>query len=88
MKPKLLKLILPRFSGDVTKFCSFWDSLKSAVDENDELSVVDKFNYLQSLLERPAAKLIQIGAPNYEQANQVLEGCFGNRSYLLIWMIF
>ena len=40
--------ILPRFRRDVTKFRSFWDSFKSAVDENDELSVVDKFNYLQS----------------------------------------
>jgi len=49
---------LLRFSGDyVTKFCGFWDSFKSEVDENDELSVVDKFNYLQSLLEGLEAKV-------------------------------
>jgi len=51
MKFKLPKLILPRFSGDVTKFHSFWDSFNSRVDENDELLVVGKFNYLHSLLE-------------------------------------
>jgi len=86
MKPKLPKLILPRFSGDVTKFCSLWDSFKSAVDENDELAEVDKFNYLQSLLEGPAAKLIQglqLSAPNYEQAKQVLEGHFGRTKQII-----
>jgi len=80
MKPKLTKLILPRFSGDVTKFRGFWDSFKSAADENDELSVVDKFNYFQSLLGGPAAKSIQglqLSVPNYEKAKQILEGRFG-----------
>ena len=54
-KPKLPKLILSKFSGDITRFRSFWDGFKSAVDNNEELSPIDKFNYLQALVEGPAA---------------------------------
>ncbi|XP_065918882.1 uncharacterized protein [Dysidea avara] len=85
-KPKLPRLVLPRFSGDVTKFRSFWDSFKSAVDENNDLSVVDKFNYLQSLLEGPAAKSIQglpLTAANYDCAKQVLEERFGRMKQII-----
>lgn len=42
IKPKLPKLVLPKFNGDVTQFRSFWDSFKSAIDSNKDLSEVDK----------------------------------------------
>ena len=42
-KAKLPKLSLPRFSGDTIKWLSFWDSFSSAIDDNDELNDVDKF---------------------------------------------
>ena len=58
-KAKLPKLILPKFRGDITKWISFWDSFKSAVHENKAISLVDKFNYLNSLLEGPASRAIQ-----------------------------
>lgn len=45
-KAKLPKLVLPKFCGDVTKWTSFWDSFKSVVHENEAISPVDKFNYL------------------------------------------
>ena len=80
VRPKLPKLVMPKFSGDITKFRSFWDSFKSAIDENSDLSLIDKFNYLWSLLEGSAAKSIQ-GLPltesNYSSAKTILEGCFG-----------
>ena len=86
MRPKLPRLVLPRFSGDVTKLCSSWDSFKSAVDENDDLSIVDKFNYLQSLLEGPAVKEIQglpLTATNYDCAKDILEECFGRMKQII-----
>ena len=67
VKPKLPKLMLPRFNGDNTKFPSFWDSFESAVDNNPGLSVIDKFNYLNSLLEGAAAQSIQ-GLPLSEKS--------------------
>ena len=48
---KLPKLSLRRFNGDITKWASFWDSFDSAIHSNASLSGVDKFNYLNSLLE-------------------------------------
>jgi len=51
-KANLPKLILLRFRGDVT---SFWDSFKSTVHENEAISPINKFNYLNSLLEGPAS---------------------------------
>ena len=49
-KPKLLKLILLKFSGDITRFRSFWDSFKSAVDNNEDLSPIDKLIICKPLL--------------------------------------
>ena len=51
---KLPKLTLRPFNGDITTWKSFWDSYESAIHDNRELSDIDKFNYLRSLLERSA----------------------------------
>ena len=50
VKPKLPKLQLPEFTGDITRFKTFWDSFNSAIHMNTELSPIDKFNYLKALL--------------------------------------
>ena len=73
-KPRLPKLVLPKFNGEITKFNSFWDSLDSAVNKNADLSSVDKFNYLHALLEGQAAGAIQgltLSESNYQAADQV-----------------
>ena len=58
-RPRLPKLTLPKFRGKVTNWSAFWDSYKSAVHDNTSIPVVDKFNYLNSLLEGPAHRTIQ-----------------------------
>ena len=86
MRHKLVRLALPRFSKDASKFCSFWGSFKSAVDENDDLSIVDKFTYLQSLLEGPAANVIQglpLTATNYDSGKDIFEECFGRMKQII-----
>ena len=55
---KLPKLQLRPFGGELTKWTSFWDSFESAVHHNRELSDIEKFNYLTSLLERSAREAI------------------------------
>lgn len=72
---KLPKLTLPRFNGDVMKWTMFWDSYESAVHDNDQLSDVDKFNYLRSLLERSAYEAIvglTMSSANYTEAIDIL----------------
>ena len=83
---KLPKLVIPRFSGEVTKFRSFWDSFDSAIHRNNTLSVIDKFNYLHRLLEGPAAKSIQdlaLSEANYEAAIVILQDRFGKTQQII-----
>ena len=70
-QPKLPKLTVPMFRGDLTSWTTFWDSFKSTVHENDAISKVDKFGYLKSLLEGTAARSIQgltLSEANYNAA--------------------
>ena len=46
VKSNLPKLTLKQFSGDPTQWHAFWDSFSAAVHENDDVSQVDKFNYI------------------------------------------
>ena len=85
-KPKLPKLMLPKFKGDVTTFQAFWDCFNSAVNNNPDLSAVDKFNYLRALLEGPAARSVQgltLTAANYSTALEILQDHFGKRQQII-----
>ena len=79
-KAKLPKLVLPKFRGDVTQWQNFWDSFNSSIHTNMQLSQIDKFNHLHSLLEGQAARSIQ-GLPrteaNYNSAIDTLHKRFG-----------
>jgi len=50
MHAKLPKLELRKFHGNPIKWYPFWEWFESAVHKNPNLSGVDKFNYLKSLL--------------------------------------
>ena len=79
-RPKLPKLHLPKFTGDVTKFRTFWDSYESAIHRNPELSPIDKFNYLRALLDGPAASAIQglnLSDANYTAAVELIKERYG-----------
>ena len=74
-KVKLPRITLPHFNGNLMKWPTFWDSYKSAV-HNRELSDVDKFNYLRSLLDRSAYDAIAgltLSAANYREAVEILK---------------
>ena len=80
LKPKLPKLTLPRFKGLVTQWNTVWDSYESAIHANDNISRIDKFNYLKSLLEGPALRAIQgltLSNANYDAAIDILKDRFG-----------
>ncbi|XP_068232198.1 uncharacterized protein [Palaemon carinicauda] len=55
---KLPKLELPKFSGEVTQWQSFWDQYNSHIDATD-LPVISKFTYLLSLLEGDARNVVK-----------------------------
>jgi len=79
-KPHLPKLTLPTFRGDVTRWVSFWDSYNSAIHSNTQLSKIDKFNYLQGLLDGAAARSIKgltLTETNYDNVIDLLKKTFG-----------
>ena len=80
-KVKLPKLALKRFNGDLTKWATFWDSFESSIHSHPGLLGVDKFNYLNTLLEGPAAEAIsglKLTTANYGEAVAILKRRFGN----------
>ena len=82
-RPKLPKLHLPKFTGDITKFKPFWDGFNSAIHLNPELSPIDKFNYLKGLLDGSAANVIQglsLTVDNYMAAVELVKERYGRRS--------
>ena len=86
IKLKLPKLQLPRFTGEVTEFQTFWDSFESAVHKNSELSTIDKFNYLKTVVEGPAADTIQgltLTEVNYSAAIELLKERFGKKQQII-----
>ena len=80
------KLILPKFKGDVTSYRSFWEIFESTVHNNMQLTIIDKFNYLVSLLEGAALcsiKELAITEENYPAALDVLHERFGNSQQII-----
>ena len=81
-KAKLPKLFLKEFSGNATEWAEFWESFYSAVDSNPELSPVDKFIYLRSLLKGSAEETISgfsLSEGNYKEAIKLLSERYGNK---------
>ena len=83
---KLPQLTLHPFNGDKTTWSKFWDLYESAVHNNDELSDLDKFNYLRSLLEKSAYDSnagLPLTAANYDEAIAILKKRFGNKQQII-----
>ena len=83
---RLPKISLPRFNGDITRFYSFWQSFESAIDKNDSLTAIDKFNYLVNVLEGEAFRVVQgleIVEENYDHAKETLYQRFGHKQKII-----
>ena len=86
MHAKLPKLELKKFHGNPIEWYPFWDSFESAVHKNPNLSGVDKFNYLKSLLVGVAQTVVAglaLTNANYEKAVELLQKRFGNRQIVI-----
>ena len=85
-KVKLPKVELKKFNGDLTNWVMFWDVFESSVHSNPELSDIDRFNYLHSLLEGTAADAISgisLSSANHAEAVAVLKKRFGNKQQVV-----
>ena len=83
---KLPKLEPKKFHGNPIEWYPFWESFESAVHKNSNLSGVDKFNYLKSLLTGIAQSVVTglaLTSANYEKAVELLKRRFGNRQVVI-----
>ncbi|KAK3803545.1 hypothetical protein RRG08_027822 [Elysia crispata] len=77
---RLPKLELPKFSGEYTEWQTFWDKFRAVIDSNNSIPTVNKFTYLQSLLQGEAAATISglsLTETNYSTAKTLLQTRFG-----------
>ena len=85
-KVKLPRLELSKFNGDTIEWKGFWDQFKSIVHENNNISAIEKFNYLCTLLEDSALSAISgltLSAENYGQALAILQARYENDQVLI-----
>ena len=83
---KLPKLSIERFGGDLTKWMTFWDAFYAAVHSNPHLSNIEKFNYLNSLLESTAAEAVtglSLTYANYSAAVIILKKRFSSTQLIV-----
>ena len=83
---KLPKLVPRKFNGELTKWESFWSSFESSIHLNTTLTAVDKFNYLNSLLEGPALAAVaglKLTTANYSEAIDTLKKRVGNKQQII-----
>ncbi len=82
---QLPKLELPRFSGQVTEWPSFWDKFAATIDSST-LPDVTKFTYLHSLLDGEARRAIQgltLTSNHYNIACGLLQERFGRKEQII-----
>ena len=78
---KLPKITMKKFDGNITQWLPFWSHFEAAVHSNEDLSDVEKFTYLNSLLASKAAEAIEgmaITPANYREAVARLKKRYGN----------
>ena len=85
-KVKHLSITLPHFDSNLMKWPTFWDSYEYAIHNNLDLSDVDKFNYLRSLLEHSTYNAITgltLSTAHYQEAVETLHQSFGNKQMII-----
>lgn len=83
---KLPKLVIDKYTGDISLWQYFWGQFEAAVHQNPNLTKTDKFSYLRSYLTGAAANVVA-GLPlteaNYDNAIQLLHNRFGRKDLVI-----
>ncbi|KAG0412592.1 hypothetical protein HPB47_010260 [Ixodes persulcatus] len=83
---KLLKLELQRFDGEKLNWLPFWEQFRLAIHDKIELSGVEKFLYLRTVLTGKAVAAvsgIQATENSYAYAVELLKERFGKKDILV-----
>ena len=83
---KLPKLELPIFKGDPLQWQGFWDQFSASIHLNENLSDIDRFNYLKRYLGGKALDAVSglsLSSNNYNEAIDLLTKRFGDCQVLI-----
>ncbi|KAF8783509.1 hypothetical protein HNY73_013663 [Argiope bruennichi] len=83
---KLPKIKLEPFNGDVELWQSFWEQFQSSIDNNPNLSVIDKHVFLRGYLQDEPKRLIDgisIIADTYEATKKLLMDKYGDKNRII-----
>ncbi|XP_057308167.1 uncharacterized protein LOC130646050 [Hydractinia symbiolongicarpus] len=83
---RLPKFELPIFKGDPLCWQGFWDQFSASIHDNEEISDIDRFNYLKRYVEGQASETISglsLSSTNYKEAIKILTERYGNPQVLI-----
>ena len=83
---KLPKLSIGKFYGDSSLWLEFWGQFSNAVDQNPNLTPIDKFSYLKSLLGGNASSVVagfSLSEETYKEAVDLLKSRFGRNDIVI-----
>ena len=83
---RLPKFELPVFKGDPLSWQGFWDQFSTSIHENEDITDIDRFNYLKRYLGGQALETISglsLSKENYNHAIGTLRERFGNPQVLI-----
>ena len=82
---KLLKLLITKFSGELTDWPRFWNQFEAEINRL-EVAAVTKFSFLKELVD-PKVKTAIDGLPfrteGYQQAKNILKSKYGQMSEIV-----
>ena len=82
----LPNLEIPIFDGNKINWREFWDIFQTTIDQNKQLSDMEKFCYLKSRVDGDAKEAISgllLSTENYEIAKGLLKERFGNDQWII-----
>ena len=83
---KLPKITLKTFSGDPLDWNSFKETFEAAVHNNESITNIEKFTYLETYLDKSALQAMEgfpLTSKNYTEAWNLLNNRYGNKQYLI-----
>ena len=83
---KLPELVISTFDGNKLQWREFWDLFQITVDQNEQLSEIEKICYLKRRLTGVAKQVISgifISTENYVIAKQLLDDRFNDKEFVL-----
>lgn len=84
---RLPEISLPKFSGSFDHWYNFYNSFNSLIHSNDNLTKIQKMQYLKSALHGEASEVLlsmDITEDNYDSAWQLLKDRYDNKRLIII----